>query len=476
MNYGLVLISPMVLVRLLSDEDFGRYREFLVYVTLLSGIAAFGINSSLLRFVPESPQFTWRFVNQSVAMTFVGSILVTGSMLILNALLAGNLIPEFAVPIALYVLLSVNLDFWEFLWLAQKRSSAVLRYTTARLVARIIVVTVTAALTKDIATIVWALVWLEAARVTLSALAWRGKTGATSREQRSWRSGWLEGWREQLAYCLPFGAALVAVTVGKSIAPLFVAKALGTAALAQFAIGTYLQPVITVIRNSLSDVVLPEMAAQSSGSQGGDRLRLWRRSTVVTALFLFSATVLLAKFADVLIVTLFSETYRPAVLIFQIYLLVFFRDTLDFGIPLRAITRNAPILHSNLLLIGVQVPLLLAMVPAWGLVGAVTAIVISKFIEGAYLASRLAHAYGISMRALAPWKDLFKILVAALLSAVVLYGDFWTDHLGILGLVPAGAIYMAVFVLLLSRLNIPEVDLLVDKLRAVPSLALRRPH
>ena len=217
MNYGLVLISPMVLVRLLSEEDFGRYREFLVYVTLLAGIAAFGINSGLLRFVPENPGATWRFVNQSVAMTFVGSVLVTGSMLILNELFAGGLIPEFAIPIALYVLLSVNLDFWEFLWLAQRRSSAVLRYTTARLVARIIVVTATAALTRDIPTIVWALVWLEAVRLAISAAAWRAEARNAPHENRSWRTGWLEGWREQFAYCLPFGAALVVVTLGKSM-------------------------------------------------------------------------------------------------------------------------------------------------------------------------------------------------------------------------------------------------------------------
>ena len=233
---------------------------------------------------------------------------------------------------------------------------------------------------------------------------------------------------------------------------------------------------ISVIRNSLSDVVLPEMAAQNSSAQGDDRLRLWRRSTVVTALFLFATSVLLAKFAGILIVTLFSETYRPSVLIFQIYLLIFIRETLDFGVPLRAMNRNAPILHSNLLSIGIRAVLLIVMIPAWGLVGGVIAMVISRFIEGAYLASRLAQAYELPMRSLAPWKDLFKILFAALLSGVVLYGDFWTDHLGIFGVVPAGAIYMAAFVLLLSRLKISEVDLLLDRLRAAPSLALRRPN
>ncbi|MGH8185295.1 MAG: hypothetical protein ACREUC_01930, partial [Steroidobacteraceae bacterium] len=51
-----MLISPIILTRLLSVADFGRYREFLLYATIMTGIAAFGINSSLLRFVPARPE------------------------------------------------------------------------------------------------------------------------------------------------------------------------------------------------------------------------------------------------------------------------------------------------------------------------------------------------------------------------------------------------------------------------------------
>jgi len=54
-NYGLLLISPIVLVRLLTVGEFGRYREFLVYSSVLASIAAFGIPNSLLYFVPADP-------------------------------------------------------------------------------------------------------------------------------------------------------------------------------------------------------------------------------------------------------------------------------------------------------------------------------------------------------------------------------------------------------------------------------------
>ena len=64
---------------------------------------------------------------------------------------------------------------------------------------------------------------------------------------------------------------------------LFVAKMLGPVALAHYSIGVYVQPVITVLRNSISDVLLPEMVGSGRDSQA-DPLELWRRSTVVTAI------------------------------------------------------------------------------------------------------------------------------------------------------------------------------------------------
>ena len=55
MNQGLVIISPILLVRLLTVEEFGRYREFLLYAGLLTTFCAFGINNSLLYFIPARP-------------------------------------------------------------------------------------------------------------------------------------------------------------------------------------------------------------------------------------------------------------------------------------------------------------------------------------------------------------------------------------------------------------------------------------
>ncbi len=467
MNHALILISPVILVRLLPVEEFGRYREFLLYVTVLASIAAFGINSSLLRFVPDNPDARgWRFVHQAIVMTFVSSVLVTGATVLLNMAFDGRLVGGFAIPVALYVLFFVNLDFWEALYIAEKRSIAVLRYTTGRLVARIVVVTATAALTRDVDTIIVALICLEAVRLAISAYFWRRRTRHVARASQA-------HWREQLQYTLPFGTALVLTTINKSIGSLFVAKMLGPVVLAHYMIGTYLQPVVGVLRNSISDVVLPEMVTRGRATQT-DQLDLWRRTTVVSAMLLIAAAILLARFAEILIVTIFSDEYQPAVPIFQLYLLIFLRESLDFGIPLRAINQTTSIMHSNLVAIVVNCVFMFMLTATWGVLGAVAALVLSRFIEGAYLATRTARAYSVSMRQLAPWGDLARVLLAAVLAASVLWGEFWTQRFGFFGIILGGAAYMLVFGLALLALRVPEAFVLYQKLRSAPAIALRR--
>lgn len=465
LNQGLILISPIVLVRVLSVQDFGRYREFLLYTTVLLSFSALGISHSLLRFIPSRPELKWRYVDHAVVLTFASSVLVTGGALLLDALLGGKAMGEFALPAAIYVLLFVNLDFWEALLLAEKRSFAVLGYTTGRLVARMLTVITAAALSGDVSVIISSLICLEAARLTISFINWRRRVQPVTADT----SGAL---REHLWYCLPFGGSMVVAAFNRSIGNLFVAKMMGPVALAHYAIGTYLQPVITVLRNSISDVLLPEMVARDRETHD-DSLLLFRRTTVVIAILLIAAAVMLARFAEMLIITLFSEEYRPAVAILQIYLLVFARESLDFGVPLRAINRTTPILRSNVLAIVFNATLVLLLLPLWGLTGAVVAFVLSRFFEGAYLGWQTMRAYKVPLSQLAPWSDLAKVVIAAGTAATVLYFDFWTEVLGFPGVLLGGVAYIAAFAAMLLILRVPEAMVALQHVRSAPWL-LRR--
>lgn len=443
-------------MRLLSVAQFGRYREFILYVGLLSALAAFGINNSLLYFVPARPEHAWRFVRQAALMTAFNSVVGVVLLVTLDTLFQGALVGEFLWPVCLYVLLFVNVDFWEFLWLALRRPGAVFAYSSGRVLARMTVVIVAASLTRDVDVIIASLIGLEALRLVGSLIAWRLQTRTPPDE--------LPGsWHEQLRFCTPVGAGLVLVTLNKSAAGVFIAKAMGPVALAHYTIGTYVEPIISILRNSLSDALLPEMA--DSGRRHADPLALWRRTTVVSAVLLLPAGILLHRFAEPLVTTLFSNEYLPAALVLQIYVLVLVRECFDFGVVLRAINRTTPIVTSNVAAFVANLLLLLVLVPMAGLAGAVIAFVISRFVDGLYLTMRTMQLCGVGLRELACWNDLARVALASVIAAVPLYAFDWIHFMGIVGVIPGVLAFAATFAVSLCALRLPEAIRVFRRLR-----------
>ncbi|HWK48622.1 MAG TPA: oligosaccharide flippase family protein, partial [Steroidobacter sp.] len=330
-----------------------------------------------------------------------------------------------------------------------------------RLVARIVVVVTAASISRDVMPIIWSLIALEAVRIAVSLIAWQRASRSIDRVDRQAEESC---WREQFQYCLPVGLALILVTLNKSLGNLFVTKTLGVVALAHYSIGTHIQPVIGVLRNSISDAVLPELAALK-GAKGEGTLALWRRSTVVSMILLTVAGVVLLEFAHTFVVTLFSASYEPAVVIFQIYLLVLVREVFDFGVALRAVNKTAPIVTSSLFAILLNLLLLVTVMPVWGLPAAALAFVISRWTEGLVLSRSTMRAYNIGIKDLARWGDLGKVAVAAALASVVFIGSFWIDYFGLAGVLLGSAVFMTLFLVLLVVFRVPEVAAMLGRLR-----------
>jgi O-antigen/teichoic acid export membrane protein len=467
MNQGLILISPILLTRLLSVEEFGQYREFLLYATVLEVIASYNIFTSLLRFVAHQPEHRQQFVDQALLMTLGTSTLVVVCTAVLNWIFQGALVGDYMLPLGIFIFVYVNFDYWEHMWLAQRRVGAVFAYTTGRLIARMVTVVTAAWLSSDVQVIIWSLVTLEAVRLLASLVMWARYRQRGPRRLES-------GWREQLRFCGPSGAAHVLVGLNKSMTSLYVAKLLGPVGLAHFAIGTYMRPIVTVLRNSLSDALLPEMSSQVRSQPHGDSLLLWRRMTVVAAILLIPAAVLLGRFAETIVVTLFTEEYRVAVPVFQIYLLVLIREIVDFGVPLRAINRTAPLMYGYIVSLIANAILLAILLPTVGLLGAALGFIVARMIEALYLGKQTAKAYGIAARELVKWRDVGKVALAAALASITLATSLWTSTMGLFGVVAAGCCFMAVYVPLLLLLRVSEALMLKERLHLPVGRALAR--
>ena len=453
-NYGLMLISPVFLVRLLSVADFGRYREFLLYGALLQAFAQFSINDSLLYCVPANPASPWRVARQTALLTFCSSSLVVLVLIALDSATSEAIVHGYLWPLVAYTLVSVNLDFWEHFWLANRRVQPVFVYSAARLAVRVVVVVVSAALTHDFRVVIWALVVLEAARFVAAAVYFL--VADRSRHEPPLH----EPWRDQLRYCLPSGAASLLATLNRNVSNVIVARLLGAVALAQYAIGRFGEPVVTTLRNSISASILPEMVRKDRGTGGGTALELWQKATVINAIMLFPVIALVTRYAEPLVTLVFGTSYTTAALIMQIYMLVVVRECFDFAPALRAVNRSRYLVESNVAGLLSCTAAMFLLIPRWGLAGAMCAFVIGSYVDAMWLGWRTLSAYQVGVRQLLPWRSIARTALAAAMAGVLIVSSVWTEVFGRVGIAIASVVYLAAFALLLQALRIPEAMVL----------------
>jgi O-antigen/teichoic acid export membrane protein len=448
-NYGLMLISPVLLVRLLDVGQFGRYREFLLYASILQALAVFAINDSVLYCVPANPHSPWRVARQTLVLTFCSSTLVMLALILIDSAARGSVVNGYLWPLVAYTMLSVNVDFWEFFWLANRKPGLLFVYSATRLLIRVAVSVTAAALTHDVGTIIWSLVGLEGVRLVGASLAYL----ALDRSRHE--PALAEPWREQLRFCVPSGVASVLAMFSRNLSNLAVARMLGPIALAQYTIGRFGEPIVTTVRNSISSVVLPEMVRKDRQSRESP-LSLWKRATVINTLFLFPVVVLVARYAGPLVVTVFGPNYHQAVLVMQLYMLVVIRECFDFAPALRAINRTRPLVESNVAALITCGLALLVLVPAAGVAGAMVALIIASLVDVSWLGWRTMKAYGVSAGEILPLASIGKTALAAISAATFIISPIWTELLGFGGVILGSMAYLAAYALLLLLLRVPE--------------------
>jgi O-antigen/teichoic acid export membrane protein len=465
-NFGLMINSPLILVRFLSVSDFGHYREFLLYASLLQSLATFSISDSLLYFIPLHPKSPWRLIRETTSLTAIVSTCVVIVFVIVDLLVPKGLVGPYLVPVSLYVLLFVNLDWWESLWVARGNTVAVFAYTAGRLIARMTVVVCAAVITQKVELIIWSLVALEGMRMLGSFVAWR-------RLDRSADEPHLEDIRrQQLIFCMPLGMATMAYVLSRNLGNVVIAKYLGAAALAQFTVGTYGEPIIVALRNSISQVVLTEMVRRGERSREA-ALVLWSRTTVVYCLLLFPAAAVVAWFAQPLVMKAFGPAYLPAVPVLQWYALVIVRSCFDYAPLLRSINRTLPFISSGIVTALANGLTLWLLMPRIGVIGAAIGLVVAYWVECVYLAISVKKLYEIEWRALVPWRPVFKVAVCAGLAALIAFGVTYQLRNSLIGVAVGSGLYLVVFIILLRSSRIAEADSAMHWIKSMVPAASR---
>jgi O-antigen/teichoic acid export membrane protein len=151
--------------------------------------------------------------------------------------------------------------------------------------------------------------------------------------------------------------------------------------------------IVYPFRNSISDVMLPEMASLA-GQARNAWVPLWQRSIVLFAILLLPMAILLGRYAELFITTVFSDKYRGAEVVFQMHCILLALSCFDVALALRAINRTRSLIVANFVCIAANIGAMVVLVPAFGSGGAGAALVFSALVGLVYLLRVLAGLQG----------------------------------------------------------------------------------
>ncbi|MFW8629168.1 oligosaccharide flippase family protein [Vibrio natriegens] len=452
LNYGILIFSPILLVRILDVESYGLYREFILFSTLFITFFSLSLKFSVVYYISEDKKLIKDVVSQEIYIVLFVSTFLLISILYLGQIFIDDNIYLFLL--AFYVFFSMNADYYESVNIALKKPKAILLYTLTYTSIKTCLLLSLAYSTKSVYTIIIGLIFSEIARVSFVIIY---------SNVNNWVfSGFnFEFCRKLLIYSLPLSVATGVFTINTKLGELIINNSLGVEYLAIYTIGIYQVPIISIIRNAISDTIFPRIVQESKEGIGNNNgLTLWRNSNIVMLAIISPFAFILYSYSNEFISFLFTSKYSESVPIFQIFILLMIRQCFEMGVPLRAKNKNRSFVVGNIISLIVNITLSLFLIEKIGIIGPAIAFLISDFSLNLFLFFKIKQVYNCSWGTILHWKDIIKVIFCVSISVLFyLVLSNCIEELSVVLEISAIFIFLFVYIILLKLSSLSVIKL-----------------
>ncbi len=282
---------------------------------------------------------------------------------------------------------------------------------------------------------------------------------------RRFRGFW-RGWdwptlRAQLSYALPFGAAGLLFVAQTDLHSYFVSHEFGPAAFAVYAVGCFQLPLVGILTESVSSVMIPRVSLLQKRGERREILLLTARVIRKLAFVFFPVYAFLMVAGREFIVLLFTAQYLESWPVFAVNLTLVPVCAIMFDPIVRAYAAE------RYFLLRLRVVLFAAMLAVFwfwtarlGLVGMIAVVVAVGVVERLAVSYRAAKVVGFRARDFGLLSDVGKLAVAsaAAAAAAALTRLAVAGARPFLVLTACGVAFMLVYVAALLLLGVPSDD------------------
>lgn len=317
-GFGFSFMLPLLVVRYLPLEAVGHYRESFQVITNAVVILPLGFSMSAYYFLAREQERRAASILNILLFNFVvgGAACLT---LYLFPQLLGNLFrtPELTA-------LAPKIGFVIWIWIFSTFLETVAVANQEAKVATVFIIAAQFSKTLLMAAAVFAFGTVEsfiyAAMIQGVVQTFILLNYIRSRFPGFWGAFDFGFFREQMAYALPFGLAGILWMAQYDIHNYFVGYKFSSSDFAIYAYGCFEVPLIAMLSDSVTSVLIPRMNALQLAGRRDEMIRITVRAIEKLSFFYFPIYVFLLVTSHTFIVTLFTQKFERSASVFVINL------------------------------------------------------------------------------------------------------------------------------------------------------------
>lgn len=374
------ILMPVLLVRILSQHDFGVYKQVFLFIGTTTSFAAFSVGVSAFYYMPRQPERGGQIALNILVYNIIAGLIPLLLLIIypqfLNLFFRGGDLEPYALMLGIFVVLQLNASLVEMMPTAMQDVRNSTLFVTGTQLFKIVAVVVAALIFRSVRSIV--LACMLAAALSVAILV--------HYLYRRFGSFWMHFDRkffiEQLSYAVPLGAYGMVWVFRKDLDNYFVGAMYSPAQYAIYAIGWMEVPLIQLFLESMLSVMVVRISALHKEGRTEDIRNVLASAINRLASVQFAIYALLLVAGRDLIVFFYTKAYAASAPIFYITITLIVLNVFMYDPIVRAYME----LRKFILLvrIGVLIGLCIVLAPVihhFGMIGAAVTAVLGDLTE-----------------------------------------------------------------------------------------------
>jgi O-antigen/teichoic acid export membrane protein len=414
------IASAAILTRILSQADFGTYRQTMLAYTFAAPFAILGLDRVLYAFLPgEKERPRGLLVENILLLTIAGSILslfiIFGGDQLLAKRFNNPALVSLLSLMVLYPLFMLPSSALSACLMSRNRTGQLAVFNVvSRLIMFLLIIIPCFFLPKPSTAIIGQVAGAVLTTNIAVYLMFRSCPGPI------WRPT-INGVKKQLNFAIPLGLSTIIGTTGVTLPQLIVSFCCNPKIFAVYTVGAIEIPLIGIITGSITSIVLVDYGRFYLEGNLQAIVDLIHKAILRSAILILPVMCFLFSIAPELMKTLFGKSYEWSSVPFRIYLLQLPIRTLTFGAILQATGNSKKILISSLLYLSAVAVFGWTLVSMLGAAGAAIGAVLAEYlVDVPYLMIVISKILKTKVIDLFPWAGMGKILIISGLPSVII--------------------------------------------------------